>query len=75
MFSDCPRDYFDREPNTLIDPVTLGLPGTLPVINEQAVSYTILAGLALGCRIPEFAKFDRKNYPYPDLPKGYQNTQ
>lgn len=75
MFSDCPRDYFDREPNTLIDPVTLGLPGTLPVINEQAVSYTILAGLALGCRIPEFAKFDRKNYPYPDLPKGYQITQ
>ncbi len=75
MFSDCPRDYFDREPNTLIDPVTLGLPGTLPVINEQAVSYTILAGLALGCEIPEFAKFDRKNYPYPDLPKGYQITQ
>ncbi|MDA0352085.1 MAG: Asp-tRNA(Asn)/Glu-tRNA(Gln) amidotransferase subunit GatB [Chloroflexi bacterium] len=75
MFSDCPRDYFDKEPNTLIDPVTLGLPGTLPVINEQAVSYTILAGLALGCTIPEFAKFDRKNYPYPDLPKGYQITQ
>ena len=75
MFSACPRDYFDREPNTLVDPVTLGMPGTLPVINEQAVSYTILAGLALGCDIPEFAKFDRKNYPYPDLPKGYQITQ
>jgi len=75
MFSACPRDYFDQEPNTLIDPVTLGLPGTLPVINEQAVSYTILAGLALGCTIPEYAKFDRKNYPYPDLPKGYQITQ
>jgi aspartyl-tRNA(Asn)/glutamyl-tRNA(Gln) amidotransferase subunit B len=75
MFSDCPRDYFDREPNTLIDPVTLGLPGTLPVINEQAVAFTILAGLALECAIPEHAKFDRKNYPYPDLPKGYQITQ
>ena len=75
MFSSCPRDYFDQEPNTLLDPVTLGLPGTLPVINEQAVSYTILAGLALGCTIPEHAKFDRKNFPYPDLPKGYQITQ
>ena len=75
MFSDCPRDYFDREPNTLLDPVTMALPGTLPVINEQAVSFTILTGLALGCTIPEFAKFDRKNYPYPDLPKGYQITQ
>ena len=75
MFSDCPRDYFDREPNTLIDPVTLGLPGTLPVINDQAVALTILAGLALDCTIPEHAKFDRKNYPYPDLPKGYQITQ
>lgn len=75
MFSDCPREYFDQEPNTVIDPVSLGLPGTLPVINEQAVSFTILAGLALGCTIPEHAKFDRKNYPYPDLPKGYQITQ
>jgi aspartyl-tRNA(Asn)/glutamyl-tRNA(Gln) amidotransferase subunit B len=75
MFSDCPREYFDQEPNTVIDPVSLGLPGTLPVINEQAVNFTILAGLALGCTIPEHAKFDRKNYPYPDLPKGYQITQ
>ena len=75
MFSDCPRDYFDEPPNTLIDPVTLGLPGTLPVINSEAVALTIRTGLALGCTIPENAKFDRKNYPYPDLPKGYQITQ
>jgi len=75
MFSDCPRDYFDKPPNTLIDPVTLGLPGTLPVINREAVLLTIRTGLALGCSIPENAKFDRKNYPYPDLPKGYQITQ
>ena len=75
MFCGCDRAYFDTEPNTHVCPVCLGMPGTLPVINEQAVRYTTLAGLALGCTIPAFAKFDRKNYPYPDLMKGYQISQ
>ena len=75
MFCGCDRAYFDTEPNTHVCPVCLGMPGTLPVINAEAVKYTMLAGLALGCTIPAFAKFDRKNYPYPDLMKGYQISQ
>ena len=53
----------------------MGLPGVLPVINRQAVEYTVMTALALNCEIPECAKFDRKNYPYPDLMKGYQISQ
>ncbi|RLT40413.1 MAG: Asp-tRNA(Asn)/Glu-tRNA(Gln) amidotransferase subunit GatB [Chloroflexi bacterium] len=75
MFCGCDREYFDAEPNTHVCPVCLGMPGTLPVINQEAVASTILAGLALNCDIPAYAKFDRKNYPYPDLMKGYQITQ
>jgi aspartyl-tRNA(Asn)/glutamyl-tRNA(Gln) amidotransferase subunit B len=75
MFCTCDRDYFEAEPNTRVCPVCLGMPGVLPVINEQAVAYTVLAGLAMGCSIPEQSKFDRKNYPYPDLMKGYQISQ
>ena len=63
------------EPNTHVCPVCTGQPGVLPVINRQAVEYAIMAGLALNCQIAEFTKWDRKNYHYPDLPKGYQISQ
>ena len=62
-------------PNTHVCAVCLGMPGSLPVINKTAVEYTILTALAFHCEIPEFAKFDRKNYHYPDLMKGYQISQ
>ncbi len=69
------RDRFDAEPNSLIDPVVAGMPGTLPVINEQALEMSIRVGLALGCHINQFTKWDRKSYYYPDLPKNYQISQ
>jgi len=74
MFSDAPN-FFGGEPNTNVTPVDLGLPGSLPVINEQAVKYSISLGLALGCSIRPSSRFARKNYFYPDLAKNYQISQ
>lgn len=74
MFSEAPN-VFGAEPNTGLTPLCLGLPGTLPVVNEQAVRYSISLGLALGCSIAESSSFARKNYFYPDTPKNYQISQ
>jgi aspartyl-tRNA(Asn)/glutamyl-tRNA(Gln) amidotransferase subunit B len=67
--------HYDAEPNSLVDAVVLALPGTLPVMNRRAVEMSIMVGLALGCDIARESKWDRKNYFYPDLPKGYQISQ
>lgn len=67
--------HFAAEPNTLTDPVVLGLPGTLPVLNAEAVNQCVRLGLMLGCNIAEHCKWDRKNYFYPDSPKNYQISQ
>jgi aspartyl-tRNA(Asn)/glutamyl-tRNA(Gln) amidotransferase subunit B len=75
MFCGCPTEYSGAPPNTHVCPVCLGMPGVLPVINRIAVEYTLLTGLALNADIPQATKFDRKNYPYPDLVKGYQISQ
>jgi len=75
MFCRCSADYASASPNTHVCPVCLGMPGVLPAINQQAVEYTIMTALALNCAISEYTKFDRKNYPYPDLMKGYQISQ
>ena len=75
MFCACSSDYTGAEPNTRVCPVCMGMPGTLPVINRHAVESTIMTALALNCEIAHDTKFDRKNYPYPDLMKGYQISQ
>ncbi len=75
MFCGCSADYSGAEPNTHVCPVCLGMPGVLPVINEAAIEAIVKTGLALNCEISPQSKFDRKNYPYPDLMKGYQISQ
>ena len=75
MFCPCRADYQAAGPNTLVCPVCMGAPGTLPVINKRALELTMMTGLALNCAISRYTKFDRKNYPYPDLMKGYQISQ
>jgi aspartyl-tRNA(Asn)/glutamyl-tRNA(Gln) amidotransferase subunit B len=74
MWCGCPNE-FGAPPNTNVCPICLGLPGVLPVANEEAMRLTVLTGLLLNCSIPAFSKFDRKNYFYPDMPKNYQVTQ
>ncbi|BAZ04600.1 Asp-tRNA(Asn)/Glu-tRNA(Gln) amidotransferase subunit GatB [Calothrix sp. NIES-3974] len=74
IFSDS-STAFGGEPNTNIDPVCMGLPGVLPVLNQKVLEYAVKAGLALNCQIAKYSKFDRKQYFYPDLPKNYQISQ
>src|SRR3989344_4453252 len=75
MFCGCKNDPSEQHPNLNVCPVCLGHPGTLPTINKEAVKLVIRAGLAIGAKINPVTKFDRKNYFYPDLPKGYQISQ
>ena len=75
MFCSCSADYWEAPPNSAVCPVCLALPGVLPVINAHAVEQTVRTGLALNCQIAPWSVFARKNYHYPDLPKGYQISQ
>ena len=75
MFCSCSNEGENREPNTTVCPVCMGHPGTLPVANRQALDWATMVGLALDCQVAKVSKFDRKNYFYPDLPKGYQISQ
>ena len=79
MFTRAPNlahpDHYEALPNSLVDAMVLALPGVLPVMNKSAVEMSMMVGMALGCQISSFSKWDRKNYFYPDLPKGYQISQ
>ncbi|RLI85816.1 MAG: Asp-tRNA(Asn)/Glu-tRNA(Gln) amidotransferase GatCAB subunit B [Archaeoglobales archaeon] len=75
LFCSCPIDYHESEPNTHVCPVCLGMPGAMPVVNREAVKAAIKVALALHADVQPFTVFDRKNYFYPDLPKGFQISQ
>ena len=75
LFCGCSSEYKGKDPNSLTCPVCLGIPGSLPVLNEKAVEYAVMAALALNCKISEHMFFFRKNYYYPDLPKNFQISQ
>ncbi len=75
MFCGCPNSEEDKKPNSNICPVCMGYPGTLPVINNEAVRKLLLVGIAVNGELADFTEFDRKNYFYPDIPKGYQISQ
>ena len=75
MFGTSSAEYQHAEPNTVVDAVSMALPGTLPVVNETAIEYAMMIGMAINCNIARVTKFDRKQYAYPDLMKGYQITQ
>src|SRR3972149_8046173 len=75
MFCRCKLSELNERPNVNICPICLGMPGVLPVINQEALRLGLLVGLALSGEVLEYSKFDRKNYFYPDLPKGFQTSQ
>ena len=75
MFCSCKNDTDEKRPNVNICPICLGHPGTLPVINKEAVKHVLKVGLSVGGKMADFSEFDRKNYFYPDIPKGYQISQ
>lgn len=75
LFSGEDNDARDKSPNTTVGPISFGFPGVLPVLNAEALTLAVRAGLALQAKIPEVSRFERKHYFYPDLPKGYQITQ
>ena len=75
MFCHSKNDTDETKPNTNICPICMGYPGTLPVINKEAVRQVLRVGVAVGGKIADYTEFDRKNYFYPDIPKGYQISQ